>query len=558
MAEVLFRNRIRFRVLLVVGIAVTLGQIATAVFYSVHQERTVLGQHELAMRKLTDSIVQGLQSVMLAGSADIAQAYADRLKQVPDVLEFRIMRKDGNEAFRDNKTILEVNQRRGDDVFIPRESEASIRVMDDMNPEFQTVLSQKKPVAAYATDQKGDPVLVFVAPVLSMDVCYKCHGKTERVRGVIRLVTSLAPVERDILKGRQQSLWVLVVSLTSTLLLTGYLFGRTVVKPIEKVTRAMSRISGGDLDHRVVIATDDEIGRMASNFNSMTEELKETYLRLRREQDKLTTVIESASEGMVVTNPAGEIVMANAAASALLGKTIHEIVSGGFSGLIDDPALIRSLTDDPRPMRIRYKDRTLQIHISVIRGANDRVTGSVAMIRDFSAEARLENDLRRLATTDALTGLFNRRFLDQTLDAEFQRARRSRSSISVVMLDVDHFKKFNDAHGHDQGDRVLQMVALCLRETLRDFDFPCRYGGEEFVGILPGRDVGAAEELAERLRAVVAATAVDGLHVSISLGVATFPDLTLKSGVELIEAADAALYGAKESGRNRTVVAGRP
>lgn len=558
MAEVLFRNRIRYRVLVVVGIAVALGQIATAVFYSLHQERTVVGQHELAMRKLTDSIVQGLQSVMLAGSAGIAQAYADRLKQVPEVLDFRIMRKDGMEAFRDNKTILEVNQRRGEDVFMPRESEESIRVIDRQEPNFQRVLSQKEPVAVYSTDERGDRVLTFIAPVLNMDVCYKCHGKAEPVRGVIRLATSLAPVERDILSARQQSLWILAVSLTLTLLLTGWLFGRTVVRPIEKVTRAMTRIAGGDLDHRVAITTDDEIGRMASNFNKMTDELKETYQGLRREQDKLTTVIESATEGMVVTDQGGEVVMANAAASKLLGKTIREIVFGGFPGLIDDPDLIRKLTDDSRPASVQYRDRTLQIHVSVIRGANGRVTGSVAMIRDFTAEARLESDLRSLATTDALTGLFNRRFLDHTVDVEFHRARRSHAVVSVIMLDVDHFKKFNDTHGHDQGDRVLQMVARCLRETLRGFDFPCRYGGEEFVAVLPGVNSIEAAETAERLRVMVAETGLDDLLVHISLGVASYPELALSSGAALIHAADAALYSAKEGGRNRVVVAPRP
>lgn len=549
------RHRLRYRVLLLVGIAATLGQIATATFYSLYQERTVLAQNELAMRKLTYSVAQGLQSVMLAGSADIAQVYADRLKQVPEVREFRIMRKDGTEAFRDNKTILEVNRRRGEDVFLPREKEESIVVMDRADPAFQKVLGQKAPVSVDTTDDKGNRILTFLAPVLNLDVCHKCHGSAEPIRGVMRLTTSLAAVERDILRARQQSLLVLVLSLTGTLLLTGYMFGRTVVRPIEKVTRAMARISNGDLDHRVAITTNDEIGRMAMNFNRMTEELKQTYHGLRLEQDKLTTVIESASEGMVVTDAAGVVVMANTAAARLLGKNLGEIVAGGFFGMIDDPELIRRCVESSSPITVEYKERVLRIHVSVSHRADDHLPGFLARIRDISAEHKLEADLRHLATTDALTGVFNRRFLDATLDTEFHRVRRSHDAISVIIFDVDHFKNFNDTYGHDQGDRVLQTVARCLRETLRSFDFPCRYGGEEFVAVLPGMDSATAQKLAERLRQTVAATAVDGLFVQISLGVASFPGLAVESGAALLEAADGALYEAKKNGRNRVMVA---
>jgi diguanylate cyclase (GGDEF)-like protein len=141
-----------------------------------------------------------------------------------------------------------------------------------------------------------------------------------------------------------------------------------------------------------------------------------------------------------------------------------------------------------------------------------------------------------------------------TLSSEYIRAVRSKSDLSVVMFDIDHFKKFNDTHGHDQGDRVLQMVSRCLQEAVRPFDFPCRYGGEEYVAILPGMAVSDAAQLAERLRALVAETEVDGLHVHISLGVATLSMLKVTKAEALIEAADAALYRAKESGRNRVVV----
>ncbi len=547
--------RIRYRILLVVGVTAALGQIATAEFYARHHEQTVMAQHELAMKNLTDSVNQSVQSVMLAGSAEIAQAFAARLKRTPEVLEFRIIRSDGMEAFGDNKTILEVNKRRGDDVFALRDQENQVKVMEPLDSNFQHVLRTENPVSIYAPDSHGNPTLTFLAPILNSDICHKCHGKANPVRGVIRLTTSMAATELDILKSRQLSLVVLFSSLAITLLLVSLMLGRIVIRPIETVTRAMGRIAEGDLDHKVAVTSHDEIGRMAINFNLMTDELRNTYLSLRREQDKLTTVIESASEGIVVTDTAGEVVMANTAAAQLLDKSNGSIVDDGFLALVDDPALIRGCIETSGPIDVKYKDRTLQIHASVISDANARMIGSVAMIRDISAEKQLEHDLRRLSTTDALTNLFNRRFLDQTLDAEFVRARRSHGAISLIMFDIDHFKKFNDTHGHDQGDRVLQMVARCLRENVRSFDFPCRYGGEEYVAILPGLSPGEALEMAERLRVAVAETEVDGLHVHISLGVSSYPRLDLDSGTALLEAADAALYIAKESGRNRVVMA---
>lgn len=548
-------NRIRYRILLVVGIATTLGLISTIAFYSWYQERALLAQNESTMRKLTDTVAEGLQSVMLAGSADIAQAFADRLKKVPEVTEFRIMRTDGVESFRDSKTILEVNERRGDEQFFPRETEELVQVMKADDPNLRQAVETLKPVAIYDEDSAGKRQLVFLAPLANQKLCYKCHGRSHAVRGVMRLTTSLATVERDILRARQESMVVFSIALIGTVLLTGYVLGRIVVKPIEKVTDAMDRVSGGDLDYKVAERSSDELGRMGASFNQMTRELQTTYGNLRREQDKLTTVIQTATEGIVVTDANGCVVLVNPAAALLIGKSKEQVILEGFYQIVDNSSFLENCLVCGMPVDIRYNDRNLQIHATVIHGNQNQVVGSVALIRDITEERRLEDDLRRTSTTDALTGLFNRRFLDMTLNSEYVRAERSQSDLSIVMFDIDHFKKFNDTHGHDQGDRVLQMVSRCLQEAVRPFDFPCRYGGEEYVAILPGMAAAEAAQFAERLRVVVADTEVDGLHVHISLGVATYPKLSLSKAEALIEAADAALYRAKENGRNRVAVA---
>jgi diguanylate cyclase (GGDEF)-like protein len=163
--------------------------------------------------------------------------------------------------------------------------------------------------------------------------------------------------------------------------------------------------------------------------------------------------------------------------------------------------------------------------------------------------------LERLSVTDALTGLFNRRRLMETLAAETERSQRGKHSFALVMLDVDHFKAYNDTHGHQAGDKVLLRVAEILKETTRQIDCTARYGGEEFTVLLPETELGAAAEVAERLRMRVAAERFGVNSVTISLGVAAFP-MHGASAEAMVASGDVALYRAKSEGRNRVVLAG--
>lgn len=545
--------------MVVVGVAVTAGLIATAAFYTAHQERSVLAQNERTMRKLTESVIQGLQSVMLAGSADIAQSYADRLKRVPEIDDFRVMRINGLEAFRDNKTIEEVNERRGEELFLTREQEQEIPILQTDDPDLKRALESREILSVYGKNSRGEPTLTFLSPILNQEPCHKCHGSAKPVRGVLKLTTSLAQVERDILEARQESLAVLAVALMGTMLLTGYMMGRSVVRPIESVTLAMARASTGDLDHDVPVQSRDELGRMAESFNVMTSELRTTYDGLRREQDKLTTIIRSAGEGIVLTDGSGHVVLVNPAAEKLVGKSARKIAEEGIENLLDDPEAMRTwldASDQHAPATVAYGDHVLQVFASTIHTSAGHVVGSAALLRDVTEEKRLEDELRRLSTTDGLTGLFNRRHLDATLDIEWHRALRTGEPLSVLMFDVDHFKKFNDTHGHEQGDRVLQMVARVFREALRRHDVACRYGGEEFLGILPSTTSSGAAIVAERIRGEIERTPVDGLRVAVSIGVASAPEHGAISPANLVELADGALYLAKRGGRNQVCVAG--
>ena len=161
------------------------------------------------------------------------------------------------------------------------------------------------------------------------------------------------------------------------------------------------------------------------------------------------------------------------------------------------------------------------------------------------------NEVKKKSYTDALTFLYNRRHFDDKLYAEFRQAQSNNSELSLIVMDIDHFKKFNDNYGHAEGDKVLQFVASILRNNVRKPLLPCRYGGEEFVVILPRTSKMEALVLAERLREQVASESTKFHQVTISIGVAGIKDKDTDTPDKLFKAADKALYHAKDSGRNQ-------
>src|SRR5712692_9936186 len=167
-----------------------------------------------------------------------------------------------------------------------------------------------------------------------------------------------------------------------------------------------------------------------------------------------------------------------------------------------------------------------------------------------------QGELERLSVTDALTGLYNRRHLMGTLANEVQRSRRLRRTFSVLLADVDHFKQYNDAHGHLGGDAALVKIAEILRQTTRGVDSVARYGGEEFVVMLIEAPIATAAAVGERLRARVAAEDFGAGRLTVSVGAAEYPTHG-ETPEELIASADAAMYQAKNEGRDRVIVAGR-
>ncbi len=174
--------------------------------------------------------------------------------------------------------------------------------------------------------------------------------------------------------------------------------------------------------------------------------------------------------------------------------------------------------------------------------------------------ARRREELLALSRTDALTGLFNRRYFEERLHEEFARSRRYGSPLSLVMLDIDHFKRINDTFGHPFGDHVLKAVAQTARSRLREVDLIARYGGEELIALLPETAPTDALRVCERVREAIESLGLEHLgpeglarevRLTASLGVATVPATDLASAEALLMAADTSLYAAKGAGRNR-------
>lgn len=289
-----------------------------------------------------------------------------------------------------------------------------------------------------------------------------------------------------------------------------------------------------------------------------------------------TIVVEEMADVIVVLNRDGHIVDLNRAATETLG-----LEPMGPLPVPVGTAWARSRkSPNRRDPAVRLELRTVAGKQRIFemtstglgpRGGSGR---SVVVLRDVTERERMERELReksdalhaanaeleRLANTDGLTGLANRRHFTEELEREVERCRRYGRPFSVVLLDLDHFKSVNDTWGHAAGDAVLEATADAMREVCRDIDLPGRIGGEELALLLPETDLDGAAALADRLRERIGnrvhqAPTGGSFKVTASLGVATLvPEM--RTGEALLQATDEALYAAKGGGRNRVVVAG--
>ena len=358
----------------------------------------------------------------------------------------------------------------------------------------------------------------------------------------------------------------LLIGLVAALVFVGcvaYVEGRAIVRTIRRLVDAAAAIARGDLKERVPVQGRDEFALLGRTFNQMAFQLQTRLEELEAERGRLRDVTSRFSEALGATHDAEQLMPlileaameATSAAGGVLVGTSGSLVKAGFP----EKGTAR--------LEVPLQAGSINFGSLLLFGAEfseeDRMTAvSLASHAVVALDnARLHRIVERQALVDGLTGLANRRQCEETLEGELARVERFGGSLAVVVADLDWFKDINDRHGHPAGDAVLREFAVLLEETVRDVDLAGRWGGEEFVLVLPGTDVAGGAQLAERIRGALAGRtvlAVDGspIPVTASFGVAAIPPA--KTASELFAAADAAMYQAKRAGKNRVEAAREP
>jgi diguanylate cyclase (GGDEF)-like protein len=370
---------------------------------------------------------------------------------------------------------------------------------------------------------------------------------------------------------------------------------RTLQGEIQRLLVAAQRLGRGDFSVAVPAEGNDEFAALGKEFNSMARELKGRLEELQRERARLQEAIRRVGESFAAgLDRVGllEIVVQTAVdgVGAAVGRAtmrqgedelLHEVARAGepdtFARALH--AAEAAVIDAGQVAEIQLGgasalaaplgaseegDRVIGI-VSVARGDRSFTAGERELFAYLTNQASvsvenvdLHETVQRQAVTDELTGLFNHRRFQEVMTGEVERARRYGHELGLIMLDIDNFKQVNDTYGHLQGDMVLREVAHVLRQSSREIDEPARYGGEEMAVALPQTDLEGAYQFAERVRRRIEALQLpllggDGvLRVTASFGAAS---LTATDGADkdaLVAAADAALYQAKRSGKNRT------
>lgn len=398
----------------------------------------------------------------------------------------------------------------------------------------------------------------------------------------------------------------LLLALTLPALGLAILIAHWIDVPVSRLSRAAEAIASGRLDESIEITQPRELASLGESFNAMTARLRESFAALEQSKQKLEERViertreldgqnsalieeihrrEAAEHGIrrerdftrrVVNSLPGIFFLVDEEGQDVLWNTNLETVTG-YDGEELASLSLFSLFDANSRIALRHKlqeafaqghaeceaiivardGRRIPFHI---KGECIEMDGSphvIGMGVDITQRKRLEDELRRLATTDALTGVATRGHFLDSAELEIERTHRYQRPLSVMMLDIDHFKSINDSHGHAAGDMAIQKVVGVLKQLLRGEDLVGRLGGEEFGVLLPETDSARAVIVAERIREQIAALHIvsgeSRISLTVSIGVTEYQ--RFDTGIDgLLLRADLALYSAKHGGRNRTVL----
>ena len=337
-----------------------------------------------------------------------------------------------------------------------------------------------------------------------------------------------------------------------------------VLKPFNlgEISLSVSRA----LEKRALIVQNRQYQHeLESRVHEATQVLKRTNSELLKTKEYLEGLIDSTVDAIVTIAADSRIEFANRGAQHMLGHSEVDLkgtpIGTYVIGGAEEFNYVRRVLREDRPLQnyeteFRHKSgRTIPVSmsISMVRGIDGEGPAALAICKDITDQKRLERELKEMTIRDSLTGLYNQRYFYDRLEAEIERARRQKRPLSLLLIDVDHFKSYNDSRGHLEGDRVLQEVGRVIFQCTREHvDTGFRYGGDEFTAILPEASQETAHTIAERIREMFEEKRFDLLTMSIGL-------MTYRDGQSLrafIQFTDSMMYDAKRAGGNRVYVYG--
>ena len=343
----------------------------------------------------------------------------------------------------------------------------------------------------------------------------------------------------------------------------------------------------------ITVDSEDELGDSADSFNRLIVTLSDVLGQqtdLQRFSEMLTSHLEldtlcdetlqylvnatQANGGVILTEQSGDLEVVSSYGiihgdHTIVNSLLRQALKAQKRQLIrfPDDIVMDGVLTQFRPKELIIEPilfKQVMIGIIVLAGAMpfslqdlEKLTAYGPILSVAFNNAITHRQMQRLAALDALTGIYNRRFGNNRIQEEFSRAIRSGTPLSLVMLDIDHFKSVNDTYGHMIGDRIIVMIAKAIKSAIREGDVIIRYGGEEFLCLLPGANQQDAQFIAERIRIIAKDTVFKNedheIHVTVSLGTATYPHKDIADIQQFITMADTAMYNAKQSGRNQVV-----
>ena len=510
------------------------------------------------------------------------------------------------------KEDIELVQKKIDELLKPKKIDEREQPKDELD---RDVLRTGK--AIYKFD--GNDARVLIPYTVKEKGCSEksgCHkfAKPGDVLGAINMEFSLKEINEEIRYNNIEMAALWLMRLFIVFIIIGMLLTLIITKHLNRILSTFKSVSKGDFSVRVPVRNNDEIGRLSAGFNSMTSSLEVTKKELDRHllelftlynisktmnstfemEELLNRIVKDISESMkidriiimLISKAKEELFIASSTGfesnialdfrvklgkglygkAALTGKSVlieevdrsknispHDIFDSRVNSILVAPFMRRA---EVLGLICGYKDKPNKLSDSDMQ-LFDSVAEHVCVALE---NARLFEETKMLAITDGLTGLFNKRYFQDKLEMEMERARRKKHDLSLILLDLDNFKFYNDTNGHPAGDALLQELAPLIQSSVRKIDIACRYGGEELAIILPETDKSGAAIIADVLLKKINSYPFHNREkqplgcISASIGVSSFPEDAGNLEV-LVKKADEALYKAKFEGKNRVTTA---